>query len=306
MIISGKEINGIFLAPMAGVTDSAFRTICIEQGAALTYTEMISAKGLYYKDIKTRELLHKTTSDEPLAVQIFGSDEAAMAYAAAYICEYNPVMIDINMGCPVPKVVKSKEGSALMKDIPKAFKIASCVVRASSVPVSVKFRSGFDSEHINCVEFARAMEEAGVSRITLHPRTREMFYSGKADWKYIKAVKEAVKIPVTGNGDVFRYEDVQRMKDETGCDNVMIGRGSLGYPWIFSGTEPDTDVKIKTFIRHLDMEIDIKGEERGVLEMRKHGAWYFKGVRNSARMRELIFKAGTRREIISYIQLMEG
>lgn len=304
MNIFDKQLNGLFLAPLAGISDAPFRTICIEHGASLTYTEMISAKGLYYKDKKTQKLLLKTHEDEPLAVQIFGSDIKSMEYAADYLSLLNPILIDINMGCPVTKVVKNGEGCALMKDIKKAYEITSSVVKAAKVPVSVKFRSGFDKQSINYIEFAKAMEAAGAACITLHPRTRDMFYSGFADWSHIVQVKQAVKIPVIANGDVFSQQDVEDIKSFTGCNQVMIARGSLGNPWIFSNHSPTIEERISVFVKHMELQIEYSGEEKGVVEMRKHGGWYFKALPNSAKLRDLIFKAQTRKDVIDCIEVI--
>lgn len=302
MIIQGKEITGLFLAPMAGITDAPFRTICIEHGAALTYTEMISAKGLMYNNEKTKKLLSKTHPSEPLAVQIFGSETEPMKHATEYICSLNPVLIDINMGCPVSKVVKNGEGSALMKDINKAYETAKAVVNASSVPVSVKFRSGYDKQNLNYMEFGKAMQAAGVACLTLHPRTRDMFYSGIADWNHIVQLREAVNIPVIANGDVFSKQDIEDIRAYTGCCNVMIARGSLGNPWIFSNGTPTLEQRMQVFRRHMDLQIDYSGEKNAIKEMRKHGAWYFKGLKNSAKLRDLLFKAETKSDIINYIE----
>lgn len=302
MIIQGKEIKGLFLAPMAGITDAPFRTICIEHGAVLTYSEMISAKGLFYDDQKTKKLLSKTNPSEPFAVQIFGSEIEPMQYAAQYISSLNPVLIDINMGCPVSKVVKNHEGSALMKDIKKAYKLTKAVVDASSVPISVKFRSGFEKNNLNYVEFGKAMESAGASCITLHPRTRDMFYSGEADWTHIISLKEAVSIPVIANGDVFTHKDIEDIRKKTGCFDVMIARGSLGNPWIFSNIIPSTEQRIKVFKHHMDLQIEYNGEKKAIMEMRKHGAWYFKGLHNSAKLRDMIFKAETKQDVVNCIE----
>ncbi|MFA5341723.1 MAG: tRNA dihydrouridine synthase DusB [Clostridia bacterium] len=304
MIIQGKEIKGLFLAPMAGITDAPFRTVCVEHGAALTYSEMISAKGLLYDDKKTKKLLSKTNPSEPFAIQIFGSEIEPMKYAAQYVSSLNPVLIDINMGCPVAKIVKNLEGSALMKDIKKAYQITKAVVEASNVPVSVKFRSGFDKQNLNYIDFGKAMEEAGAACITLHPRTRDMFYSGKADWSHIIELKENVNIPVIANGDVICEQDIEDIRNQTGCYDVMIGRGSLGNPWIFSNTIPSTEQRVNVFKYHMDLQINYNGEKKGIMEMRKHGAWYFKGLHNSAKLRDLIFKAVTRNDVIRCIEMI--
>ncbi len=304
MIIQEKNIEGLFLAPMAGITDAPFRTICIEHGAKLTYSEMISAKGLLYNDKKTKKLLSKTNPTEPFAIQIFGSEIEPMKYAAQYVSSLNPVLIDINMGCPVSKVVRNGEGSALMKDLGKAYKITKAVVNASKVPVSVKFRSGFDNQNLNYIEFGKAMEAAGAVCITLHPRTRDMFYSGKADWSHIVKLRENINIPVIANGDVFCEQDIKDIRKQTGCYDVMIARGSLGNPWIFLNTIPSLEQRIEVFMRHVELQIEYNGEKKGIIEMRKHGAWYFKGLKNSAKFREIIFKAESLEDINNCIKLI--
>lgn len=306
--IKNKKIWGLFLAPLAGISDAPFRSICLEEGADLVYSEMVSAKGLYYKDKKTEDLMKKMKKEEPLAIQIFGSDLEALEYAAKYISQTDVTLIDINMGCPVSKIVKNKEGSALMKDIPKAYQVAKTVVEASRVPVSVKFRSGFEKDSLNYIEFAKAMEEAGVSFITLHPRTRDMYYSGKANWDHIVKVRESVNIPVIANGDVYTYEDIDKIKEYTGCLAVMIGRGAMGNPWIFSGKTPSLEERISTFKRHAQLQIEFCGEKRGIMEMRKHGAWYFKGLYNSAQFRNMIFTAKNMSDIeacLDYLRIEE-
>ncbi len=306
--IKNKKIWGLFLAPLAGISDAPFRSICLEEGADLVYSEMVSAKGLYYKDKKTEDLMKKMKKAEPLAIQIFGSDLESLEYAAKYISQTDVTLIDINMGCPVSKVVKNKEGSALMKDVPKAYQVAKTVVEASRVPVSVKFRSGFEKDSLNYLEFAKAMEEAGVSFITLHPRTRDMYYSGKANWDHIVEVRENVSIPVIANGDVYTYEDIEKIKEYTGCSAVMIGRGAMGNPWIFSGKTPSLEDRINTFKRHAQLQIEFCGEKRGIMEMRKHGAWYFKGFHKSAQFRNMIFTAKNMSDIhacLDYLRVEE-
>jgi tRNA-dihydrouridine synthase B len=303
LIIQGKEIKGLFLAPMAGITDAPFRTICIEHGAALTYSEMISAKGLLYNDKKTKKLLSRTDLSEPFAIQIFGSEAEPMKYAAEYLSSINPVLIDINMGCPVSKVVRNSEGSALMKDVNKAYEITKAVVKASKIPVSVKFRSGYDRQNKNYIEFGKAMEAAGAACVTLHPRTRDMFYSGKADWQHIVELKEALNIPVIANGDVFCQRDIEAIRKYTGCYDVMIARGSLGNPWVFTNSLPSIEQRMNVFKHHMDLQIDYNGEKKGIMEMRKHGAWYFKGLHNSAKLRDLIFNAETKEDVIRCIDI---
>lgn len=300
MIIKGfVPGNNIFLAPMAGVTDKAFRIICREHGSGLVYTEMVSSKGLYYGSKKTEIMLDIDEREAPAAVQIFGSDPEIMGQMAEIISE-NPrvAIIDINMGCPAPKITKNCEGSALMREPKLAESIIKNTVAKSKKPVTVKFRKGWDESSINAVEFARMAEGAGASAVTVHGRTRVQMYEGKADWNIIARVKEAVKIPVIGNGDVVSPEAAKRLFDETGCDSIMIGRGALGNPWIFgrilnylnSGEilpEPAWGDRIDASLLHLDMMYDFKGQ-KGVLEMRKHLAWYLKGVKGAALIRDKI------------------
>ncbi|HEX2946766.1 MAG TPA: tRNA dihydrouridine synthase DusB [Clostridia bacterium] len=294
--------NNIFLAPMAGVTDLPFRILCREQGCGLVCTEMISAKGMYYKDEKSWKLAELSRSELPAAVQIFGSEPEIMSDAAARLNTSDAAIIDINMGCPTPKITKNGEGSALMLKPDLAGKIIKAVATATKKPVTVKFRKGWDDENANAVEFARVAESSGVSAITVHGRTREQFYSGKADWDIIKKVKEAVSVPVIGNGDIVKPQDAVRMLETTGCDAVAIGRGAQGNPWIFKRidhyiktglltSEPDLDEKKAMMLRHLAMLTELKGEYTGVREMRKHIAWYIKGCRNSSQFKDKVFRA---------------
>ena len=284
--------NKVFLAPMAGVTDSAFRRICVEQGCGMVTTELISAKGLYYGSENTEALLKLTNEEKPAAVQIFGREPYIMAKAAErFDSDDRFFAIDINMGCPAPKVVKNGEGSALLKEPELAAEIVREVSRATSKPVTVKYRIGFDSNSINAVEFGKVLEEAGAKCITLHGRTREQMYSGTANWDIIRQVKESVSIPVVGNGDVNSFDSALRLFQETNCDAIMIGRGAQGNPFIFrevgdylNGREirrPTNEEKIDTVIRHLKLEIEDFGEYKAVREMRKHIAWYLKGLKNS-------------------------
>lgn len=304
--------NKVFLAPMAGVTDSAFRRICVEQGCGMVTTELISAKGLYYGSENTEALLKLTKEEKPAAVQIFGRDPYIMAKAAErFDSDDRFFAIDINMGCPAPKVVKNGEGSALLKEPKLAAEIVREVSRATSKPVTVKYRIGFDSNNINAVEFGKVLEEAGAKCITIHGRTREQMYSGTANWNIIKQVKEAVDIPVVGNGDVNSFDSALRLFQETNCDAIMIGRGAQGNPFIFrevgdylNGREirrPTSEEKIDTVIRHLKLEIEDFGEYKAVREMRKHIAWYLKGLKNSIEIKNQINVLTSADEVIKVL-----
>ena len=291
--------NSYVLGPMAGVTDLPFRLLCKEQGAGLLCMEMVSAKGIFYNNKNTESLLQIHPEEVPVSLQLFGSDPKIVSEMAKQIEERPFSILDINMGCPVPKVVRNGEGSALMKNPKLVYELVSATVKAIKKPVTVKIRKGFDDEHINAVEIAKIIEEAGAAAVAVHGRTREQYYSGKADWEIIRQVKEAVSIPVIGNGDVTSGEKAIAMREQTGCDGVMIARGAQGNPWIFSelleyertGRLPDRpDVeKIKqTMLRHARLQIEYKGDFTGIREMRKHVAWYTKGLHGAARLRDQI------------------
>lgn len=313
--IGNVEIkNNVVLAPMAGISNSAYRTIIKEMGAGLIYAEMVSDKAISYESKKTIDMLYMTDMERPIAQQIFGSDKESFVKAAKYIEKtMKPDIIDINMGCPVPKVaIKNQAGSALLKNPEKVYEIVSSVVKSVNVPVTVKIRSGWDNNSINAVEIAKMIERAGASAITVHPRTRAQGYTGNADWNIIKAVKENVTIPVIGNGDIRSCYDAKRMLDETKCDAVMIGRGVLGNPWLIkecveylaTGKEPikvSLKEKMDMVKRHYKLLEETKGEKLALLEMRTHAAWYLKGLENSTKLKEAIFKTKTKEEFLKLI-----
>lgn len=291
--------NSYVLGPMAGVTDLPFRLLCKEQGAGLLCMEMVSAKGIFYNNKNTESLLQIHPKEVPVSLQLFGSDPKIVSEMAKRIEERPFSILDINMGCPVPKVVRNGEGSALMKNPKLVYELVSATVKAIKKPVTVKIRKGFDEEHINAVEIAKIIEEAGASAVAVHGRTREQYYSGKADWEIIRQVKEAVSIPVIGNGDVTSGEQAIAMRKQTGCDGVMIARGAQGNPWIFSELleyektgklpdRPDVEEIKKTMLRHAKLQIEYKGDFTGIREMRKHVAWYTKGLHGAARLRDQI------------------
>ena len=313
--IGNVEIqNRTVLAPMAGIGNSSFRKIIKKMGCGLIYAEMVSDKAIFYNNKKTLDMLYMEDSERPITQQIFGSDKESFVEAAKYIYEnMKPDIIDINMGCPVPKVaIRSQAGSALLKNPAKIKEIVSSVVNAVPIPVTVKIRSGWDSVHINAVEVAKICEEAGASAICVHPRTRAQGYSGKADWSIIKAVKEVVSIPVIGNGDILNIYDAKRMIDETGCDAIMIGRGVLGNPWLIKqinaylddGTilpNPTMTERIDMCLEHLNNLNELKCEKLAVLEIRSHIAWYLKGLPKSNEIKNKIFLCNKISDIIEIL-----
>lgn len=301
MKIGNVELkNNVFLAPLAGFTDLPFRLICKEMGTGLVFTEMVSAKGMYYDDKKTQILTTTHEKERPVAMQIFGSDPKIMSKIVEE--KLNPrddiAIIDINMGCPAPKIVKNNDGCALMKNPSLVERILKEIVKVSNKPITIKIRKGFDENNINGIEIGKIAESCGVSAISIHGRTREMFYSGVADWSYIKKMKDQISIPIIGNGDIFKPEDAMEMLQYTKCDGVLIGRGSIGNPWIFKRIlnlldgKPDESPSMKEIIhltiRHMEMACEYKGERVGINEMRKHISHYLKGVKDSNKMKNLI------------------
>ncbi len=306
----------VFLAPMAGVTDMAYRILAREMGCALVYSEMVSTLGIHFRNVHTLEMLHTETDERPLAMQLFGAEPESVAAAAAYVENMGCAdIIDFNMGCPAPKIVKNGSGSALLRDPERAYRILSALRKAVRLPVTVKMRIGWDSEHINVLEMAQLAESAGVDAIAVHGRTREQYYSGHADWSQIAAVKQAVKIPVIANGDVRTCQDLARIFRETGCDGVMVGRAAQGNPWVFrqfyefltTGTElpgPTLAERGALILRHLDMLLAFKGEHVGAREMRKHATWYTKGLLHGAELREKFNRAETREDFHEIVRQM--
>lgn len=306
----------IILAPMAGICDLPFRLLCKEQGCDIVYTEMISAKGMYYNNKNTEPLLMTDDKEKPVGVQIFGSEPRLMAEQAKRIEDRGFAFIDVNMGCPVPKIVNNGEGSALMKNPKLIGDIVNELVNLCSLPITIKIRAGFNDDSINAPEVAQIAESAGVSAIAVHGRTREQYYHGKADWDIIKAVKKSVKVPVIGNGDVTSAEDVIRIKKETGCDSVMIGRAAKGNPWLFADIKeylksgnrmvrPDINEICEMMLRHARLMIEYKGEFTGIHEMRKHVAWYTQGMKDSAKLRARINTVETYEELEKLISRLK-
>lgn len=321
--IGNIQLNtNVVLAPMAGVTDLTYRTICKEMGAGLVYTEMVSAKGLYYKDIKTRQLMKINHKNRPVSLQIFGSDPDIMAYVVEnYINQREDIdIIDVNMGCPAPKIVKNGDGSALMKSPVLAGKIINKIKKVSAKPLTAKIRAGWDANSINAVEFAKILEFNGADMIAVHGRTREQFYTGRADYIIIKEVKQNIQIPVVGNGDIYSPQDALKMMEDTNCDAVMVGRGILGNPWLIMNTikalegksdfyEPSLKERIEMIKNHVTMLVQELDEKVAILEMRKFAAWYLKGMKNSSETRSSINRITKADDLFNvlndYMELME-
>lgn len=314
MLIGDLRVDSpLVLGPMAGVTDQPFRVLAKEMGCGLVYSEMVSDKALTYRNERTFEMLRIAPAERPIAIQLFGADPDTMAEAARIVAEFHPEIIDINMGCPVPKVIKNGEGSALLKDLNRAAKIVEAVVKVVRCPVTVKMRSGWSPDQIVAPKLAAMVEQAGAAAVAVHGRTRDQFYSGQADWKVIRDVKERVSIPVIGNGDVESPEAVDRILQETGCDGIMVARAALGRPWLFkilghylkTGEvipEPTIHERFQLMKRHLQAQLAWSGDERGVLEMRKHLGWYFRGLPDAARMRDQVNQITTPEALYKLLQ----
>ena len=309
MIFNEMKLEGrVILAPLAGISDSPFRSICRSMGAVMVFTEMISADGLFQKNSRTLDYLFFRENERPIGFQLFGSDPNVFARAVKFVEQYQPDFIDLNFGCPVKKVVKRGAGAALLKDIDRLEKITREVVKHASKPVLAKIRKGWDEKTINALEMAKRLEQCGIDAITIHPRTQSQGYRGHSDWQTIKLIKESVSIPIIGSGDVRSAEDAKRMIDETGCDLVMIGRSSLGNPWIFREANyfiktgkklphPSLVEKLNLILNHLEDMISIKGETKGLHELRKHLGWYTRGLPNSAKIRAELFRLKNKIEI---------
>jgi putative TIM-barrel protein, nifR3 family len=304
--------NNLILAPMAGVTNLPFRIVCKDYGAGMVCTEMANAKAMFHNDQKTKRLFNTEGEKRPISFQVFGSELESMAYAVKYMSDFADI-IDINMGCPAPKVVKNGDGSKLLLDLKKAQEIIETAVKNSKVPVTVKFRKGWDKENIVAVDIAQIAEQAGASAVTIHGRTRSEFYTGKADWDIIKKVKQSVNIPVIGNGDIVDEESALQMFEQTGVDGIMIGRGTFGNPWIFRNIkhyletgeklpQPTNNEKLEVMGKHIELAVKEKGEGIAIKELRKHIAWYTKNLKNSSEFRNSINKVEKKEELISKLE----
>ena len=307
----------VFLAPMAGVTDTPYRILAREMGCPLVYSEMVSDKGINYRNEHTLKMLHTEELERPMAMQLFGAEPDSVARAAAYIESLHCAdILDFNMGCPAPKVVKNHEGSAMMLDPERSYKVLKALVGAVSMPVTVKMRIGWDENHINVLEMAKLAEEAGVQAVAVHGRTREQFYRDQADWKTIRQVKESLHIPVIANGDIRSVQDLIKIREVSGCEAVMVGRAAQGNPWIFRQltqylktgeilSGPTMDERKEVIIRHLDMLLKFKGDYVGPREMRKHATWYTRGIKGNAELRVQFNKAETRDDFLRILEKMK-